>query len=82
MIFRIIPTFFFCFTVIFAYAQQDKKIAEATVTRTGVEAKVRFLASDELRGRDTPSPGLDIAARDISTKLFEYGVKTAPGLDD
>ena len=30
------------------------------------EADVRFLASDELLGRDTPSPGLDSAAAYIA----------------
>lgn len=32
------------------------------VTKSETEAHLRFLASDELRGRDTGSPELDIAA--------------------
>ena len=75
----------FIFSLLIAFAaqaQKDKKTAESTVTRDGVEAKVRFLASDELRGRDTPSPGLDIAARYIATQLIAYGVKTVPGMEN
>ena len=33
-----------------------------------------FLASDELEGRDTPSRGLDIAARFLATQLSRFGL--------
>jgi Zn-dependent M28 family amino/carboxypeptidase len=36
-----------------------------------------FIASDELEGRDTPSRGLDIAARFIATHLSQWGLKPA-----
>ncbi len=36
-----------------------------------------FIASDEMEGRDTPSRGLDIAARFIATHLSRWGLKPA-----
>jgi hypothetical protein len=36
-----------------------------------------FLASDELEGRDTPSRGLDIAARYLASQLSRFGLKPA-----
>ena len=68
-------------TVINVSAQKDKKYVDETVTLKGVEATISFIASDELRGRDTPSPELDIAAKYLSTSLFGAGVLTAPGVD-
>jgi hypothetical protein len=38
-----------------------------------------FLASDELRGRNTPSPGFDAAAEYIASRLARAGLK--PGGD-
>ncbi|MGQ0814050.1 MAG: hypothetical protein ACT4O1_06245, partial [Gemmatimonadota bacterium] len=39
-------------------APSDEDAAAATITATDMEARVAFLASDALRGRDTPSQGL------------------------
>jgi CubicO group peptidase (beta-lactamase class C family) len=57
----------------------------ATASRGNVdyitEARMReylsFIASDELEGRDTPSPGLDAAAKYIADHLKRWGVKPA-----
>ncbi|NEN24571.1 M28 family peptidase [Cryomorpha ignava] len=68
-------------TCITTSAQKDKKLVDKTVTRQGVEAAISFIASDELRGRQTPSPGLDIAAKYLSTSLFAAGALTVPGID-
>lgn len=38
-----------------------------------------FIASDELEGRDTPSKGLDIAAKYIAGHLASWGIKPAGG---
>jgi Zn-dependent M28 family amino/carboxypeptidase len=40
-------------------------------------ARVAFLASDELLGRDTPSPGLEQAAMYIADRFREWGVEPA-----
>lgn len=62
-------------------AQKDKKYVDETVTRNGVEAVISFIASDEIRGRDTPSPELDITAKYLSTSMFKAGVSTVPGME-
>ena len=53
----------------------DKMIAESTVNTNNIKSHIYYLASDELKGRDTPSEGLDIAARYLATSLLRYGVQ-------
>ena len=45
-----------------------------------IRADLSFIASDELEGRDTPSRGLDLAARYLASRLQALGLK--PGGDD
>src|SRR4051812_49154380 len=59
-------------------------VATATARRNAeyiTEARMKdylsYIASDELEGRDTPSSGLDAAAKYISTHLARWGVKPA-----
>lgn len=56
-------------------AQQLKEV----IKRSEVETHIRFLASDELKGRDTGSPELDIAARYIAAQMQSYGVEPVEG---
>lgn len=56
-------------------AQTDKELVMASVIPAETRAQISFLASDELKGRDTPSDGQEIAARFIATQLAMYGVK-------
>jgi hypothetical protein len=51
--------------------------AAAVITAAAVEQHIAFLASDELRGRDTPSPGLEEAARYLSAQLRSLGLRPA-----
>ena len=48
-------------------------------TRRRLEASIRFLADDLLRGRGTPSRGLDIAARYLASELQAAGWEPANG---
>ncbi len=50
-----------------------------SVKRAVVEQHLRFLAADELRGRDTGSPELEIAARYLAEQFRRYGLDTVPG---
>lgn len=50
---------------------------EAAITANDVKARIAFLASDALRGRDTPSPGLEQAAAYIANEFKSYGLKPA-----
>src|SRR3954471_21166040 len=42
-----------------------------------LRADLTFIASDELEGRDTPSRGLDLAARYLASRLQALGLKPA-----
>ena len=45
-----------------------------------LKADLSFIASDELEGRETPSRGLDVAARYLASRLQALGLN--PGGDD
>ena len=57
-----------------AQAQVDE-----IVTRVEVEAHIRFLASDALRGRGNNSPEIEIAAEYIAERFRSYGAAPAMG---
>ncbi|HED65030.1 MAG TPA: M28 family peptidase [Planctomycetes bacterium] len=73
--FRIRPFFFACVllgSASLAGAQSANAALEralAAVRPANIEADLRFIASDELMGRDTPSSGQRIAARFIRARL-------------
>ena len=58
------------------------KLPEFQVNQREVETMLRFLASDELKGRRTGSQGNDIAARYIAANLEACGFRPAPGKED
>ncbi|MGQ0562924.1 MAG: M20/M25/M40 family metallo-hydrolase [Gemmatimonadota bacterium] len=47
----------------------------ATITAGDMKARIAFLASDALRGRDTPSPGLEAAAAYIASEFQRLGLQ-------
>jgi hypothetical protein len=49
--------------------------AAATITPGDMYARIAFLASDALRGRDTPSPGLEAAAAYIASEFKRFGLE-------
>jgi hypothetical protein len=69
---------FFCIQSVMAQKKIISKI-ELEVTAAELEAHLSFLASDEMRGRDTGSPEIDIAANYIATQLKLSGVKPGSG---
>jgi len=71
---------FFVFAMISSltiYAQTDVQKTAATVTKSNIEGHIYFLASDELKGRATGSPEIDIAASYLANTMRRYGVKPA-----
>lgn len=50
-----------------------------SITSQSVEGHLEFLASDALGGRNTPSPGLDLAALYIATEFKRIGLEPAGG---
>jgi len=51
--------------------------AAATITPEDMQRRIAYLASDELKGRDTPSPGLDAAADYIAKEFARLGLRPA-----
>ncbi len=51
--------------------------AAATITEDAVFEHLSFLASDQLRGRDTPSPGLEMAAEYLVEWHTDLGLEPA-----
>lgn len=66
----------------YSFGQKIVKTIKSEVTEASLESKLRFLASDELRGRDTGSPELDIAALYIAENFRSYGLKVPNGMSD
>jgi len=52
-------------------------IAEERITADGLFDHLSFLASDEMRGRDTPSPELEVAAEYLADRFREMGLEPA-----
>ncbi|MGH7474748.1 MAG: M28 family metallopeptidase [Longimicrobiales bacterium] len=51
--------------------------AAATITPVDMYARIAFLASDALAGRDTPSPGLEAAAAYLASEFRALGLEPA-----
>ena len=54
--------------------------AVSTITPDDLRERIGFLASDSLKGRDTPSEGLETAAAWIADEFASFGLE--PGADD
>ncbi|EON77095.1 hypothetical protein ADIS_2405 [Lunatimonas lonarensis] len=64
------------------YAVAQKAAIEQQIQREEAISHFRFLASDELKGRDPARPEMDIAAKYIAEQFQRYGAKPleeAPG---
>ncbi|MBA3241752.1 MAG: M20/M25/M40 family metallo-hydrolase [Acidobacteria bacterium] len=51
--------------------------ASEQITASDLRSYLHFVASDEMEGRDTPSRGLDLAAKFIAMNLALWGVRPA-----
>ncbi len=54
-----------------------EKLLLAPISADTIKGHVSFLASDAMEGRDTPSPGLEIAAEYIASQFRRYGLEPA-----
>ena len=72
--------FFGASYVLKAQSYTDRINTEVTIPES--EAHIRFLASDELRGRNTGSHELNIAARYIAEQFRAFGLQPLPGAAD
>ncbi|MCI4667775.1 MAG: M28 family peptidase [Bacteroidia bacterium] len=62
-------------------AQNDWEMVQSTVSKDIIKAHMYFLASDELKGRETGSHEGNVAALYLANQLRKYGVKDVPGTD-
>ncbi len=71
------------FSLLFFYARSQEIVEqiERSVNQDAVEAHIRFLASDELRGRMTGTPENKIAAKYIAERLRSAGATLLPDRD-
>lgn len=60
-----------------AFAQSEADLVRSTVHKSDIESHIYFLASDELKGRETGSNELDIAAAYIANYLKRFNIKPA-----
>ncbi len=60
---------------------QNPILPEQSLSKAEIEAHLRFLAGDELKGRRTGEPGNDIAAAYIAAQLAAYGYQPLPGAE-
>lgn len=59
----------------------DLEKTQATVEQQTIKDHIYYLASDEMRGRNTGSPEILIAADYLANQLESYGAKQVPGAD-
>lgn len=57
------------------FSQTEKEMVEATVNKNTIESHIYFLADDLLKGRETGTPELEIAASYLANTLRSYGVQ-------
>ncbi len=62
-----------------ACAQSEKQLTIETVNKAEIEGHIYFLAADEMRGRATGTPEIDIAAIYLASEFRKYGVEPVDG---
>lgn len=71
----------FCLITMCLFAQTEAELVNQTVDQNLIKGQIHFLCLDALKGRDTGSPGLEIAADFIESQIKQFGVKHAPGMN-
>lgn len=56
-------------------ARAEKQAETENITEDSAESLLRYLASDELRGRETGTDGIDLAASRIETIFRDHGIQ-------
>lgn len=60
----------------------QKQLIEESIEKREAVSHFRYLASDELKGRDAMRPEIDIAARYIAEQFWKYGASELEGAED
>lgn len=72
---------FFVLTTSYGQKKSADEMITKIITKADAEAHLTFLAADEMRGRETGSPEIDIAANYIASYFRQLGIKPAPGAE-
>lgn len=79
----ILCSILFCFGILSGTAQLAEPITISEFNTAKIAlAPLRFLASDELKGRNTIDPEINVAARYISESFRSFGLKEVDGIVD
>jgi hypothetical protein len=62
-------------------AAAEAQAAASTITAADLAARIGLLAADSMRGRDTPSPELDMVAAWIAAEFRRMGLESGAGDD-
>ena len=65
------------FSIACTNAQSEAELVSKEIYKSDIESHIYFLASDELKGRETGTPEIDIAAAYIANTFRRYRVKPA-----
>lgn len=79
---KLLPFLLLFLPVRHVFAQEEYHFIDQTYDLQKVREIIEYLASDELGGRDTPSKGLELAAKYIGHRFAEYGIKPPSGSDN
>jgi hypothetical protein len=76
---RYLTLIFLLYCTIAVAQKKSLKAIDDFITVKSIESHIRFLSADEMRGRNTGSPELDIAANYIMTQFLAAGVMPGAG---
>ena len=73
----VLPSLLVAFFTLFTFQLTAQKKGLESINRNDLKMHMEFLASDELKGRDTGEPGLEIAARYLAVHTKALGLTPA-----
>ncbi|MCB8965023.1 MAG: M20/M25/M40 family metallo-hydrolase [Bacteroidales bacterium] len=79
MIKRLVSVSILLFVSVLVFSQTVPQKGLSQITADYLKTQIDYLASDSLKGRNTPSPELDIAADYIARELERLGIKPVNG---
>jgi len=69
------------FSLLLAQTPASERRAVASITPEDIRHRIAVLAADSMRGRDTPSPELEQAARWVASEFRRFGLAPGAGAD-
>ncbi len=68
-------SFLISFLILCSFSVSAQESGMATITSDELYTHLSFIASDELKGRNAPSPGLKVASRYLASQVKSFGFK-------